>query len=104
MKNILLKPVSIYFNHALVDVYDYPNEDDKETLRKRLSIDVEYSSFDIDILKKDNPNLTIDDALEHYRSHIYDMVKVRILDDWQETEGLEETLEIVRENISKYFE
>ncbi len=137
MKHIVLKPVEIYENHMLIDVYDYTypiyeiksaqpssvrrvvspedppvknltgnaspgiKSNGKPKLRKRMTIDVDYSSYDISGIREECP--TLEDALEHYRGYIYKLVRARILDDWS-SDSLPDVLEIIREKIAKYYE
>jgi hypothetical protein len=117
MKEIVLKPVEIYENHMLIDVYDYtypiyekhsatlaPNpsmKKGKPKLRKRMTIDVDYSAYDISGIRGDCP--TLDEALEYYKGYIYNLVRVRILDDWY-SESCLEVLDIIRQKIAKYYE
>ena len=135
MKEIVLKPVEIYENHMLIDVFDYtypiyetkgalnpsrgvnkselplmprpkagygdPMKKGKPKLRKRMTIDVDYSAYDISGLKDQCP--TIDDALEYYKEYIYKLVRIRILDDWHAESGLDEALDTIREKIAKYY-
>ena len=117
MKDIVLKPVEVYENHMLIEVYDYtypiyektggtlaPNRSVKKgkpKLRRRMTIDVDYTAYDVDQIRKDNP--TLDETLEYYKGYIYNLVRVRILDDWF-SENLLEVLDIIREKIAKYYE
>jgi len=74
----------------------------KPKLRKRMTIDVDYSAYDISGLKDQCP--TIDDALEYYKEYIYKLVRIRILDDWHAESGLDEALDTIREKIAKYYQ
>jgi hypothetical protein len=93
MKEIVLKPVEIYENHMLIDVFDYtypiyetkgalnpsrgvnkselplmprpkagygdPTKKGKPKLRKRMTIDVDYSAYDISGLRISAPPSTM---------------------------------------------
>ena len=72
----------------------------KPKLRKRMTIDVDYSAYDISGIRQDCP--TLEEALEYYRGYIYGLVRIRILDDWA-SEDLPEVLDIIREKIAKYY-
>ena len=101
MKEILLRPQIPYFNYVDVDVLDFPKGPDGEP-RKRMTITVDYGKFDVDQLKKQGMDLKA--AMEYYRDWIYQLVRVRLLDEWTAVGGLDETLSIVRSHIEGMFE
>ena len=117
MKEIVLKPAEIYENHMKIDVFDYtypiyekqpatlaPNpakKKGKPKLRRRMTIDVDYSAYDISGIREDCP--TLDEALEYYKGYVYDLVRIRILDDWY-SEDLPEILDIISEKIANYYD
>lgn len=72
-----------------------------DSQKKRCSITAEFARGDIDQLKKQNMGL--DEALEYYRSWIYDVVRYHILDEWEAAEGLNETINIICEKIKDKF-
>jgi len=101
MKDILLKPGTPYFNYVEVEVCDYPSGTGTEP-RKRMTITVDYGEFDVNQLKKQGMDFA--HVMDYYLDWIYNQVKYRLLDDWQATAGLEETLAIVKEHIKGFFE
>lgn len=98
MRKIKLTPEAPFQTRCDVTVYDVTDGREK----KRCKIQVEYSAYDVEQLKK--KGMDHDAAIEHYREWIYDVVKYYILDDWECTEGLEEILSIVDGYIKKHFE
>ena len=101
MKEILLQPKTPYFNHLEVDVLDFPGGLSSDP-RKRMTVDIDYSKFDVDQLKKDGLDLV--GAMAYYNDWLYHLVRARFLDDWTAVDGLDETMEIVRDHIKDYFE
>ncbi len=100
MKEILLKPQTPYFTHLDVDVLDFPGGPDAEP-RKRMTVTIEYSKFDVDQIRRETPDL--EGVMEYYNDWLYQLIRVRILDDWTAVGGLEETMDIVRDHISGMF-
>ena len=43
------------------------------------------------------------EALDYYRSWIYDVVRYHILDEWEAVSGLDETMNIISEKIKDKF-
>lgn len=43
------------------------------------------------------------EALDYYRSWIYDVIRYHILDEWEAAAGLDETLNIISEKIKDKF-
>ena len=101
MKEILLKPQEPYFNHLEVDVLDFPNGKTAEP-RKRMTVTIEYSEFDVKQIRRDGRDLN--GVMEYYNDWLYDLVRARLLDEWTAVGGLEETMNIVRDHISGMFE
>ena len=101
MKDILLRPQAPYFNHLEVDVLDFPKGPDAPP-RKRMTVTIEYSKFDVAQIRRDHPDLK--SVMEYYDEWLYGLVRARLLDDWTATGGLEETMEIVRDHIKDMFE
>jgi hypothetical protein len=101
MKEILLKPQEPYFSHLDVDVLDFPNGTSAEP-RKRMTVTIEYSEFDVNQIRRDGRDL--DGVMEYYNDWLYDLIRARLLDDWTAVSGLEETMSIVRDHISGMFE
>ena len=101
MKDILLKPHTPYFSHLEVDVLDFPGGPGTDP-RKRMTVTVEYSKFDVDQIRKEYPDL--DGVMEYYRDWLYSLVRARLLDDWTAVGGLEETMAIVEDHIKDMFE
>ena len=101
MKDILLKPQTPYFNHLEVDVMDFPKGLDQEP-RKRMTVTIEYSKFDVDQYRRDGSDLV--GVMEHYKDWLYNLIRIRLLDDWNAVGGLDETMEIVKDHIKDMFE
>ena len=100
MKEILLKPGPALSNRLEIDVIDFPDATESAG-RKRCTITVEYGRPDALELK--NQGMNLEQAMEHYEKYIYDLVRFRILSEWSPVGGLEESLAIVREHITRYF-
>lgn len=98
MRKIKLVPDAPFQTRCSVGVYDVT--EDKE--KRRCEIQLEYAASDVKQLKQQGMNL--EEAKQHYKEWIYDVVKYYILDDWECTEGMDEALSIVDEYIGKYFE
>ena len=101
MKDILLRPQAPYFNHMEVDILDFPKGTDEEP-RWRMKVDIEYSEFDVDQLKK--RGLDLDGAMDYYNDWLYKLIRARLLDEWKAVGGLEETMDIVKEHIKGFYE
>ena len=69
--------------------------------KKRCGITVEFARGDIEQLKKQDMGLG--EALDYYRSWIYDVVRYHILDEWEAVSGLDETMNIISEKIKDKF-
>lgn len=98
MKEIRLEPAIEYGHKAQVDVLDYPNGTEAEP-RRRCGITVEYGWRDIRRMHEEG--MSREDMLDHYRQHIYDLVRINISQDWTCTGGMEEVLEIVGKHIDQ---
>lgn len=81
-----------------VTVYDVTEGKEK----KRCRIQMEYAASDIRALIEKGMDRAA--VLEHYREWIYDVVRYYILDDWECTDGMEESLAIVDNYIAGYFQ
>lgn len=101
MKEIRLVPDAPYSYKVDVAAMDYPQGADGPE-RRRLKVTVEYGKFDIDQLKKRGID-TLESAVSYYRDWIYNMVRISISSDWECIGGMDETLEIIRGYIEKYY-
>lgn len=101
MKQVKLV-VSRDFNQELtVDVMDFPKGFDQEP-RKRFSLTLDYSRYDLSPLLKENA--TINDAIEHYRDQLYRSVAGLLMSDWEDVDdGVEPILMQIRDKIAPYF-
>lgn len=97
MHKIKLVPDMPFYNSCDITVYDVTSGKEK----KRCKIKAEYAEVDVRQLKQQDMNYAA--AMDYYRDWIYKVVKHYIADDWECTEGLEETMEIIEEHIKKYF-
>ena len=109
-KEILLIPDPPLSNRLEISVMDFPSglpeskdlEKLKEAARKRCKITVEYGRPDVLELK--NQGLSFDAALDHYRNHIYELVRFRILSHWIPVTDIQEILDIIKERLRIYYE
>ena len=101
MKELLLRPQEIFVTHVEVDVLDFPKGLDKEP-RRRMTVAIEYSKYDVDQLKKDG--LDLEGAMAYYEDWFYHLIRAHLLSDWTAVGGLEETMAIVRSHIENMFE
>ena len=101
MKDILLKPQVPFFNHLEVDVLDFPGGPGSEP-RKRMTVTIDYSRFDVNQIRRDHPDLK--GVMDYYRNWLYQLVRARLLDEWTAVGGLDETMGIVRDHIKDMFE
>lgn len=69
--------------------------------KKRCTVTAEFARGDIEELQKQNMGLC--EALDYYRSWIYDVVRYHILDEWEAVSGLDETMDIICEKIKDKF-
>lgn len=99
MHKIKLVPASPFYNSCDLTVYDVTDGREK----KRCKITVEYAKVDVDSIKREG-NDTFDKAMTYYREWIYAVVRHYIADDWEATEGYDEIMQIVAENIEKYYQ
>lgn len=109
MKKILLIPGPALSNKMEITVMDLPCEiaegiaieELKDAARKRCVITVEYGRPDVMELKAQDMGL--EEALEYYRNHIYNLVKFHILSDWEALDGMEASINIVSNRIKDYW-
>ena len=96
MKKIELRPVMEYDHKLDLDVIDFA-DGDMTRPRKRCGITVEYGWRDIEDLR--NRGMDLEGMMDHYRDHIYDLVKVSIAQDWECTGGMDQVLETVKKHV-----
>lgn len=97
MQKVRLVPDAPFATRLDIDVYTL----DGESWKKRCGITAEFARGDIEQLQKQNMGLC--EALDYYRSWIYDVIRYHILDEWEAAAGLDETLNIISEKIKDKF-
>ena len=98
MKEITLICESPYSYKCDISVCDSYNG----KLRKRCNISVMYGESDVDELKKSGVS-EIEEAIESYRSWLYDTISALLSHEIKIVSGEEELTEIIREHIKDYF-
>ena len=106
MKLIELRPAVVRARYADIDVIDNLEDggdaaDQGGGGRKRYTITVEYSEYDVKALLREG--LDLDGALAHYQERITYIVKRYLLTDFEVRNGWDEVLGVIRANIEKYF-
>ncbi len=100
-KMVKLVPARDFNQELTIDVMDFPNGPDGEP-RKRFSLSLDYGKYDVSPLLKEN--LTLDQAVEHYRDQLYRSVAGLFMTDWEcAPEELSGILNTIREKIAPYF-
>ncbi len=97
-KKIELKPVVVRPKFADIDVIDNLEEGG----RKRCSITVDYSEYDVKALIREG--LDLDGAMAHYKERITYIVKRYLLTDFEVRNGWEEVLDAIRPYVEKYYQ
>ena len=98
MKEIELKPVLVRSKFADIDVIDNLDQGG----RKRCSITVDYSEYDVKALIREGMDLS--GAMDHYKERITYIVKRYLLTDFEVKGGWDEVLDAIKPHIEKYFE
>ncbi len=98
IKIIKMIPDKPYATNCDIGIYDEMNGKD----RKRCTIKMEYSKYDItQLIEK---GLGYEDVVEYYEDWIYRTIRRYLCYEWECNEGYEEVVNILKENIKKYFE
>ena len=97
MKVIELKPVLIRPKFADIDVIDNLEEGG----RKRCSITVDYSEYDVKALIREG--LDLEGAMNHYKERITYIVKRYLLEEFEVRGGWDEILNAIRPYVEQYY-
>jgi len=97
MKEIELRPVLVRPKFADIDVIDNLQSGG----RKRCSITVDYSEYDVKALLREG--LDLDGAMDHYKERITYIVKRYLLTDFEVRGGWNPVLDAIRPYIEPYF-
>lgn len=100
MKVIELRPAVVRARYADIDVID--NLEDGAAGRKRCTITVDYSEYDVQALIREG--LDLEGAIEHYKERITYIVKRYLLTDFEVRNGWDEVLGVIRTKIGHYFQ
>lgn len=98
MKEIELKPVLVRPKFTDIDVIDNLEEGG----RKRCSLTVDYSEYDVKALIREG--LDLEGAMDHYKERITYIVKRYLLTDFEVRNGWEEVLGAIRPYVAQYFD
>ena len=98
MKVIELKPVQVRPRFTDFDVVDNLDEGG----RKRCTITVDYSEYDVKALIREG--LDIEGAMAHYKERITYIVKRYLLEAFEVKGGWDEVLDLIRPYVEKYYE
>ena len=98
MRKIILKPDQPFYNSCDIAIIDVTEGSEK----KRGKLTVEYGKVDVQALI--DQGMDMDKAMEHYRSAIDANVRYYICGDWECADGYDQSMAIVREHISPYFD
>jgi hypothetical protein len=97
MKVIELRPAAVRPRFADFDVIDNLDEGG----RKRCSITVEYSEYDVKALIREG--LDLEGAMEHYKERITYIVKRYLLEEFEVKGGWDEVLDVIKPYVEQYY-
>lgn len=99
MHKIKLVPDEPFFNYLPITVYDVTSG----KMQKRCKVRAEFAKVDVELLIAKGMNF--EQAMDHYRDWLYNVIKIYIADDWEyETEtGEEEVMNIIAEHVGPYY-
>lgn len=97
MKVIELKPTTVRPKFTDFDVLDNLDEGG----RKRCTITVDYSEYDVKALIREG--LDLEGAMEHYKERITYIVRRYLLEDFEVKGGWEDTLNVIRPYVKQYY-
>ncbi|MCI9639830.1 hypothetical protein [Emergencia sp. 1XD21-10] len=101
MKEIQLRMDPPFFNSVDVAVLDFP-KGLKEVPRQRCKITVEFAAFDVKQLQKQG--LNFEAAIEHYKTWLYEVVKVHLAQDWICIGGWDQVMALVESRVKAYYD
>ena len=97
MKEIELRPALVRPKFADLDVIDNLTEGG----RKRCTITVDYSEYDVKSLIREG--LDLDGAMDHYKERITYIVRRYLLEDFEVRGGWDEILNVIRPYVEQYY-
>lgn len=97
MKVIELRPAAVRPRFADFDVIDNLDQGG----RKRCSITVEYSEYDVKALIREG--LDLEGAMEHYKERITYIVKRYLLEEFEVKGGWDEVLDVIKPYVEQYY-
>ena len=97
-KEIELRPALVRPKFADIDVIDNLQEGG----RKRCSITVDYSEYDVKALIREG--LDLEGAMDHYKERVTYIVKRYLLTDFEVRGGWDNVLDVIRPYVAKYYE
>ena len=97
MKEIELRPALVRPKFADIDVIDNLEEGG----RKRCTITVDYSEYDVKSLIREG--LDLDGAMDHYKERITYIVRRYLLEDFEVKGGWDTILLVIRPYVAQYY-
>lgn len=97
VKEIELKPALVRPKFTDFDVIDNMEEGG----RKRCTITVDYSEYDVKALIREG--LDLDGAMSHYKERITYIVRRYLLTDFEVRNGWDEVLAVIRPYVEQYY-
>ncbi|MCR5034868.1 MAG: hypothetical protein K6B42_05580 [Clostridia bacterium] len=97
MKEIELRPALVRPKFADLDVIDNLEEGG----RKRCTITVDYSEYDVKSLIREG--LDLDGAMDHYKERITYIVRRYLLEDFEVNGGWDAILDVIRPYVEQYY-
>lgn len=97
MKEIELRPALVRPKFADLDVIDNLEEGG----RKRCTITVDYSEYDVKSLIREG--LDLDGAMDYYKERITYIVRRYLLEDFEVRGGWDTILDVIRPYVEQYY-
>lgn len=97
-KEIELRPALVRPKFTDIDVIDNLESGG----RKRCSITVDYSEYDVKSLIREG--LDLEGAMDHYKERITYIVRRYLLTDFEVRNGWDEILNVIRPYVEQYYE
>lgn len=97
MKEIELRPALVRPKFADIDVVDNLEEGG----RKRCTITVDYSEYDVKSLIREG--LDLDGAMDHYKERITYIVRRYLLEDFEVRGGWDQILDVILPYVEQYY-
>ena len=96
-KEIELRPALVRPKFADIDVIDNLESGG----RKRCSITVDYSEYDVKSLIREG--LDLEGAMDHYKERVTNIVRRYLLTDFEVRNGWDEILNVIRPYVEQYY-